>query len=83
MGVAGVSDPIADPVTEAAARSTSAIRMARHRDRRRKGLRCVTIELRESEVEVLVRRGWLSPDDRANTAAVKKGLYAFLDNFLQ
>jgi hypothetical protein len=59
------------------------MRMARHRDRRRKGLRCVTIELREAEVEVLVRRGWLSADDRASPAAVKKGLYGFLDNFLR
>jgi hypothetical protein len=46
--------------------------MARHRNRRRKGLRCVTIELRETEIDVLIRRGRLVRDDRADLAAVKK-----------
>jgi hypothetical protein len=41
--------------------SAAAERMRRHRDRRRKRLRCVTIELRESEIVALVRRGLLHP----------------------
>jgi hypothetical protein len=66
-----------------AAASSGAVRMARHRDRRRKGLRCITVELRETEVDVLIRRGQLSHDDRADPAAIRKALYAFLDDTLQ
>jgi hypothetical protein len=69
--------------TRGAAPSTSALRMARHRDRRRKGLRCITIELRESEIEALIRRGWLYHDARADVAALRKALYDFLDNQLR
>jgi hypothetical protein len=36
--------------------STSDEGMRRRRERQRKGLRCVTIELRESEVDALIRR---------------------------
>ena len=37
-------------------RSAAAERMRAHRDRRRKGLRCVRIELRETEIDVLIRK---------------------------
>jgi hypothetical protein len=57
--------------------SPGAHRMARHRDRRRKGLRCITIELRETEIDVLIRRGRLARDSRADLAAVRKALYGF------
>jgi hypothetical protein len=59
--------------------SPGAMRMVRHRNRRRKGLRCVTIELRETEIAVLVRSGLLSNDDRTDTAAIRRALYRFLD----
>jgi hypothetical protein len=57
--------------------------MARHRNRRRKGLRCITIELRETEVDVLIRRGRLSHDEREDPVAVRKALYEFLDAHLR
>ena len=41
------------PTTPAAAR------MRLHRDRRRRGLRCLTIELRETEIDALIRIGLL------------------------
>jgi hypothetical protein len=63
--------------------SASALRMARHRERRRKGIRCLTILLRETEIEVLIRRGRLHRDDRLNLAAVRKALYGFLDDHLR
>jgi len=44
---------------QAEARSAAAERMRLHRERRRKGLRCLTIELRESEIDALVRMGLL------------------------
>jgi hypothetical protein len=59
------------------------MRMARHRNRRRKGLRCITIELRETEVDALTRCGRLARDDRAHPAAIRKALYAFLDDTLR
>jgi hypothetical protein len=34
--------------------SPAAARMRLHRDRRRRGLRCLTIELRETEIDVLI-----------------------------
>ena len=47
------------PATKQLSRSTSAVRMLRHRERRRKGLRFLGIELREREIEALIRRGRL------------------------
>jgi hypothetical protein len=38
--------------------------MRRHRERRRDGMRCLTIEIRDSEVEALVRKQLLKPDAR-------------------
>ena len=36
-------------------------------------------ELREREIEALIRRGQLHADQRANSAAVRRALYGFLD----
>jgi hypothetical protein len=38
-------------------RSPAAERMRRHRQRRRDGLRCLTVELRDREIDELIRRG--------------------------
>ena len=43
---------------------------------------CLTIELREAEIDALIRRGRLDRDHRANSAAVRKALYGFLDQYL-
>jgi hypothetical protein len=59
--------------------SVSAARMRLHRDRRRKGLRCLTIEVRESEIGALVRRGLLGPEMQDQPGAVAVALYEFLD----
>jgi hypothetical protein len=58
-------------------------RMRRHRDRRQKGLRCVRIELRETEIDALIRRGRVAGDTRSDLAAVRKALYGFLDDYLR
>jgi hypothetical protein len=63
-------------------RSPGAERMRRHRDRHQKGLRCITIELRETEIDVLIRRGRLARDSRGDLAAVRRALYGFLDDLL-
>jgi hypothetical protein len=65
-----------------AARARAAARMQRSRDRRAKGMRCYTLELRDEEIAALVRRGLLSPDRRTDRAAVIKAMYEFLDRNL-
>jgi hypothetical protein len=62
--------------------SAAALRMRRHRERRRDGLRCTTIELRDSEVTALVRKGLLDADARDDHRAVKSAFYGFLDGVL-
>jgi hypothetical protein len=70
--------PSAEPVS----RSPAAERMRRHRQRRRDGMRCLIVELRETEIEVLVRRGYLNKETRNNERAIIEALYAHLENTL-
>ena len=70
--------PSAEPVS----RSPAAERMRRHRQRRRDGLRCLIIELRETEIDVLIRKGLLKPETRNDTSAIIDALYAYLDHTL-
>jgi hypothetical protein len=52
-----------EPITEPGPRrSPAAERMRRHRQRRRDGLRCLVIELRETEIDVLVQKGLLKAE---------------------
>jgi hypothetical protein len=51
-----MNDTVSNRPTDGAAPSPGAHRMARHRDRQRKGLKCVTIEVRDTEIDVLIRR---------------------------
>ena len=64
---------------DAPAPSAAALRMRRHRERRKDGLRCVTIELRETEVTALVRKGFLKEDARNDRRALKTAFYGFPD----
>lgn len=54
-------------------------RMRAHRQRHKAGLRCVTIELRETEVTELIRRKLLDPDARHDLHAIRKALHQHLD----
>ena len=56
--------------------------MRRHRERRRKGLRCLMIQLRETEIDALIGSGLLKPELRNNPSAVRKAFYTFLDGTL-
>ncbi len=67
---------------ELVARSPAAERMRLHRQRRRDGLRCVTIELRETEIHTLINTGLLKYEMRNNVEAIRNALYAFLDRAL-
>jgi hypothetical protein len=63
----------------AAPRSTGAERMRAHRQRRRDGLRCLTIELRETEIDVLIGKKTLARNDED---AIRDALYAHLERTL-
>jgi hypothetical protein len=67
---------------EPSARSPAVERMRRHRKRRRDGLRCLIIELRETEIDELVRRGFLTEDARNDAVALRQAFYAFLERSL-
>jgi hypothetical protein len=56
--------------------------MRAHRERRRGGLRCVNIQLRETEVDVLIQKKLLNPDARNDSYAVRDALHAYLDRTL-
>jgi hypothetical protein len=60
----------------------AAMRMQRYRQRRRNGLRCLAIELREKEIDRLVRGRFLNPEARNDQNAVRNALYRLLDQIL-
>jgi hypothetical protein len=62
------------PTAAPATRSAAAERMRRHRERRRDGLRCLMIELRETEIDALVRN--------TDLYAIEMALYEFLERTL-
>ena len=66
------------PVT----RTRAAARMQRSRKRRRDGLRCYSIELRDNEVEGLVDLGLLPSAERTNNRSVIQAVHRFFDETL-
>jgi hypothetical protein len=58
------------PTAAPAARSAAAERMRAHRQRRREGLRCLTIEIRDGEIDALVRKQLLKPETRNDLGAI-------------
>ena len=57
--------------------SSAAERMRRHRLRRRNGLRCLIIELRETEITRLIRDGFLAAEARDDSSAVTRAFLRF------
>jgi hypothetical protein len=49
--------------------------MRMHRERRRHGLRCLMIELRETEIDVLIVKGLLNSETRHDPHVVRQALY--------
>lgn len=62
-----------------AAPSLGAQRMRHHRDRYKRGCRCITIEIRESEIDELIRYCFLAAGERGDKYAVRKAVHALLD----
>ena len=61
---------------------SAAKRMRYHRERRREGLRCITIELRETEIDELIRRKLLQADARNDIYAIREALHMHFDRTL-
>lgn len=59
--------------------SGSGERMRRHRERRRRRVRWIGIELRETEIDGLIRRGLLALGDRDDRRAIVCAVHKFLD----
>ncbi len=60
-------------------KSSAAERMRAHRQRRRDGLRCLTIELRETEIGALIGKKAVARNDED---AIRDALYAHLERKL-
>jgi hypothetical protein len=73
------ADIASPPSTKPAYRSPAAERMHRHRERRRDGMRCLTIELRETEIDFLIRSELLKTETRNDREAIVEALYAHLE----
>jgi hypothetical protein len=62
--------------------SPTAERMRLHRARRRLGLRCFNVEIRQAEIAELARRGYLSRGSGDDADVVIAALHHFLDDSL-
>ena len=60
----------------------SAPRMRLQRARKQAGLRCLTLEVRETEISALVRKGLLHPDNQRDDKALRSAFYSLLDRSL-
>jgi len=60
-------------------RTAAAERMRLHRERRSLGLRCLTIMVQETEIDALVREGFLNLETRNDSNAICAALYELFD----
>lgn len=54
-------------------------RSHRYRERRKKGLRCVPVELRREAIDALVQGGVLEESERDDLAALQEAVSLYLD----
>ena len=69
-------------VSDTTQRSPAAERMRLHRERKKNGMRCAMVELRETEIDALIRKGFLKTDTRNDTSAIVDALYAWFEREL-
>jgi hypothetical protein len=46
-------------------------------------MRCLMIELRETEIDALIRKGFLTADTRNDTSEIIDAIYAYFDRELK
>ena len=59
--------------------TAGARRMRSHRQRKRERLQCVTLDIREAEIDRLVAIGFLRREDRSDRNELLLALYRFLE----
>jgi hypothetical protein len=64
-------------------RSPAAERMRAYRERIKNGMRCVTLELRDTEISALISRHFLKAEKRTDTAGIGEAIYAYFGRELQ
>lgn len=64
-------------------RRESAKRMRLHRERKRRGLSCITVEIRNTEIAALIRSGYLPRAGCRDKGAVAAAVHDFLDTNLK
>ena len=62
---------------------TGATRSRLYRERRKKHLKCVMVELRNTEIEPLIKRGSLAQEDCGDEVAIRQALYKFFEEKLR
>ena len=60
----------------------AAARQMLYRERRRHGLRCTQIEVRQSEIQALIQRGLLGQEEASDPLAVRDAIHRHLDQTL-
>ena len=78
----GAAMPDQAAVENSAPPTAPALRMRRHRERRRHGLRCLTLQVRDREIDALVRKGLLTAETRNVVREITMAFYRFLDQTL-
>ena len=73
---------VISPTNKPVAHSAAAQRMRLYRQRRREDLRCVLVEMQQSELDELIRRGLLNNEMRNDPDAIRGALYEFFDSTL-
>lgn len=67
-------EPRSEASVTCSQRSPAAERAYRHRERRRKGLRMIAVEIYDCEIDQLEALGLLAASDRSSAAALKPAL---------
>jgi hypothetical protein len=63
-------------VTEPPSVRLSTLRVRLHRERRREGLRLLTLEMPETAIDAAIARGFLKPEDSTQAWSVIQSVYA-------
>jgi hypothetical protein len=62
--------------------SSGALRQQIYRQRKKRGLQCIQVEIRQSEIQTLVNRGLLAATDVSSAEAIRMALYTHFDRTL-
>jgi hypothetical protein len=63
-------------VTEPPPANRSTLRVRRHRERRREGLRLLTLEMPQPAIDAAIARGFLKPEETTQSWSVIESVYA-------